>query len=184
MDPTPTLPASCLVAPVVWELDADIEWASRAEPAPPQCPAGRLYVLSTNRNRLIYWAHTSPSGHPGPGRTVRCLGGKYWWPTLERDVRVYVSSCSVCAQCKAPRHLPRGKLQPLPVPQRPWSHLSVDFITDLPPSQGNTTILVVVDRFSKSWCLIPLPGLPTALQTAEALFTHVFRHYGLPEDSV
>ncbi|KAK6297381.1 hypothetical protein J4Q44_G00319640 [Coregonus suidteri] len=29
-----------------------------------------------------------------------------------------------------------------------------------------------------------MPGLPTALQTAEALFTHVFRHYGVPEDIV
>jgi hypothetical protein len=44
MDPTPILPASCLVVPVVWELDADIERASSAEPAPPQCPAGRLYA--------------------------------------------------------------------------------------------------------------------------------------------
>ena len=42
MDPTPTLPASCLVVPVVWELDADIEQALRAEPAPLQWPAGRL----------------------------------------------------------------------------------------------------------------------------------------------
>ena len=144
---------------------------------------GRLYFPSDVRDRLICWAHTSPSsGHPGIGRTVRCLSGKYWWPTVAKDVRVYVSSCSVCAQFKAPRHLPRGKLQPLPVPQRPWSHLSVDFVTDLPPSQGNTTILVVVDRFSKSCRLLPLPGLPMALQTVEALFTHVFRHYGVPED--
>ena len=30
----------------------------------------------------------------------------------------------------------------------------------------------------------PPPGLPTALQTAEALFTHVFRHYAVPEDMV
>ena len=122
MDPTPILPASCLVAPVVWELDADIEQALRAEPSPVHCPAGRLYVPSAVRDLLIYWAHTSPSsGHPGIGRTVRCLSGRYWWPTLAKDVRVYVSSCSVCTQCKAPRHLPRGTLHPLPFPQRPWS---------------------------------------------------------------
>ena len=135
MDPTPILPASCLVAPVVWELDADIEQALCVESAPLQCPAGRLYVPSAVRDRLIYWAHTSPSsGHPAIGQTVRCLSGKYWWPTLAKDVKDYVSSCSECTQCKAPRHLPRGKLQPLPVPQQPWSHLSVDFLTDLPPS--------------------------------------------------
>ena len=48
-------------------------------------------------------------------------------------------------------------------------------------------ILVIVDRFSKreeSCRLLPLPGLPTALQPAEALFTHVSRHYGVPEDIV
>uniref|UniRef100_A0A8K9X5F7 Gypsy retrotransposon integrase-like protein 1 n=1 Tax=Oncorhynchus mykiss TaxID=8022 RepID=A0A8K9X5F7_ONCMY len=185
IEPTPILPASRLVAPVVWEVDADIERALRVEPAPAQCPTGRSYVPLGVRDKLIRWAHTLPSaGHPGIDRTVRGLRGKYWWPTLARDVRLYVSSCSVCAQSKAPRHLPRGKLQPLPVPQRPWSHLSVDFLTDLPPSQGNTTVLVVVDRFSKSCRLLPLPGLPTALQTAEALFTHVFRHYGVPEDIV
>uniref|UniRef100_A0A673Z7X0 Gypsy retrotransposon integrase-like protein 1 n=1 Tax=Salmo trutta TaxID=8032 RepID=A0A673Z7X0_SALTR len=169
IDPTPILPASCLVAPVVWEVDADIERAVRSEPTPSQCPVGLKYVPLGVRDRLIRWSHTLPSsGHPGVERTVRGLKGRYWWPTLAEDVRRYVSSCSVCAQCKAPRHLPRGKLQPLPVPQRPWTHLSVDFLTDLPPSQGNTAILVVVDRFSKSCRLLPLPGLPTALQTAEA----------------
>ena len=111
MDPTPILPASCLVSQVVWELDVDIERVSHAEPTPPQGSAGRLHVPSAVRERLIYWVSPS-SGHPGIGRTVRCLSGKYWWPTLAKDVRVYVSSCSVSSQCTAPRNLPRSKLQP------------------------------------------------------------------------
>ncbi|CDQ80947.1 unnamed protein product [Oncorhynchus mykiss] len=151
----------------------DIEQALRyvQSPVPSSVPLG-VYVPSVVHDRLIYWAHTSPSsGHPGTGRTVRCLSGRYWWPTLAKDVRVYVSSCSVCAQCKAPRHLPRGKIHPLTVPQLPWLHLLVDFLTDLPLSQGNTAILVIVDRFSKSCRHLPLPGLPTALPTVEALFT-------------
>ena len=126
------------------------------------------------RDHLISWTHTVPvSGHPGIGHTIACLTEKYWRPTLARDVWVYVSSYSICAQSKTPRHLPYGKLLPLLVPQRLWSHLSVDFVTDLPPSQGNTTILVIVDRFSKACRLLPLPQLPSAMQTAEALFTHV-----------
>ncbi|KAK3548762.1 hypothetical protein QTP70_020326 [Hemibagrus guttatus] len=44
--------------------------------------------------------------------------------------------------------------------------------------------MVVVDHFSK-WCkLIHLKGLPTAMQSAEAMFNHVFRNFGLPEDIV
>lgn len=71
-------------------------------------------------------------------------------------------------------------LQPLPIPQRPWSHLSVDFVTDLPPPKDFTTILVITDRFSKSCCLISLKGLPTVMETAHALFHQVLRIYGLP----
>ncbi|KAK3508602.1 hypothetical protein QTP70_034948 [Hemibagrus guttatus] len=41
-----------------------------------------------------------------------------------------------------------------------------------------------IKRFSKSCQLILLPGPPTALETAECLFSHVFRYYGLPEDIV
>jgi len=103
---------------------------------------------------------------------------------MTSDVRRYVQGCRECAISKSPRHLPSGKLQPLPVPTRPWSHLGVDFITDLPVSNGYTCVLVIVDRFSKSCRLIPLPGLPTAMETAELLFNYVFRYYGLPEDIV
>lgn len=87
-----------------------------------------------------------------------------------------------CAMAKTSRHLPIGKLLLLPVPHCPWSQLGMDFIMDLPPSDGNTYVLMVVDRFSKAWCLIPLKGLPTAMETAEILFNHVFRNFGLPED--
>ncbi|KAJ7997424.1 hypothetical protein DPEC_G00228830 [Dallia pectoralis] len=140
---------------VVWTDHRNLEYIRAARRLNPrQASAPRALDV---RDRLICWAHTSvSSGHPGIGRTVRCLTNKYWWPGLAKDVRLYVSSCSVCAQCKAPRHLPAG----------------------------HTTVLVVVDRFSKACRFLPLGGLPTALQTAEALFTHVFRHYGVPEDIV
>uniref|UniRef100_A0A4W5MVC4 Integrase catalytic domain-containing protein n=2 Tax=Hucho hucho TaxID=62062 RepID=A0A4W5MVC4_9TELE len=60
----------------------------------------------------------------------------------------------------------------------------MDFITGLPPSQGNTTIMVIVDRFSKAGRFIPLPKLPTAKETAELVINHVFRVFGIPQDIV
>ncbi|KAI2645523.1 Transposon Tf2-8 polyprotein [Labeo rohita] len=129
--------------------------------------------------------HQSPgSGHPGSRRTLSLLQPHYWWSSMNRDVSRYVQSCSVCATTNTPSHLPTGKLVPLPVPQRPWSHLGVDFVTDLPNSEGNTCVLVIADRFSKACKFIPLPGLPTAMDTAELLFQHVFRHFSLPEEIV
>ncbi|KAK3510131.1 hypothetical protein QTP70_026847 [Hemibagrus guttatus] len=52
------------------------------------------------------------------------------------DVKRYVQGCRECAMSKSPRHLLAGKLLPLPVPNRPWSHLGIDFIVDLPASEG------------------------------------------------
>lgn len=68
---------------------------------------------------------------------------------MSRLVTSMVQSCAVCATTKSPRCPPVVKLIPLPVLNRPWSHIAMDFVTDLPASKGYTTILIVVDRFSK-----------------------------------
>lgn len=101
---------------------------------------------------------------------------------MTQEISRYVKNCSVCAIINIPRRLPEGKLLPLPIPQRPWSHMEIEFMTDLPSSNYNTCVFV--DQFSKACKLIPLKGLPTALEAAELLFQHVFRHFGLPEDMV
>ena len=62
--------------------------------------------------------------------------------------------------------------------------MSLDFVTGLPPSEGNTVVLTVVDRFSKMGHFIPLPKLPSAKETAEVVLHHVFRLHGFPRDVV
>ncbi len=97
---------------------------------------------------------------------------------MRTDTIDFIHRCVTCNESKSPRQLPSGLLHPC----RPWSHLAIDFITDLPKSNGNPTIITVIDRFSKACRLIPLSKLPTAFETAESLCNFVFRFYGLPED--
>ncbi len=114
----------------------------------------------------ILWASLVPapnpqsasgcSGHPGCQPTLSLLQARYWWPSMSRDVNRYVHSCSVCAMSSTPCHLPVGKLVPLPIPHRPRSHMGIDFMTNLPKSEGHTCILVAVDHFSKA-CKIYSP---------------------------
>ncbi|KAI4898691.1 hypothetical protein NFI96_020791 [Prochilodus magdalenae] len=181
----PILEPRMILAPIRWDIDVEIESANSVGSIPETCPPDRLYVPPAFRDRIIIWAHTSlTSGHPGETRTLQLISGKYWWESMSSDVHHFISSCTVCSLCKTPRTLPAGKLMPLPVPSRPWSHLAVDFVTDLPNSKGNTVILTIIDRFSRGVRFIPFPQLPTAFQTAECLFNHVFRLFGVPEDIV
>ncbi|KAK3565354.1 hypothetical protein QTP86_007128 [Hemibagrus guttatus] len=184
-EPEPILPPDLFVCPITWSLDDDIRAATEEEPAPPGGPDGKAYVPTSLSLSLLDLVHASPgSGHPGRQRTLSLLKERYWWPNMAENVTHFVRGFSVCALVSTSRHLPEGKLVPLPIPRRPWSHLDIDFAMDLPVSNGFTTILVTVDCFSKACKLIPLKGLPTALETAEAFFSNVFRHCGIPQDIV
>lgn len=104
------------------------------------------------------------------------------WPHVTQEVQQYEQDCPTCTISRSTHHLPEGKLHPLPISH--WSHLGVDFITDLPESDSLTCVLVAVDPFSKACRLIPMKGLPTTMETAESLFHHVFWKFGLPKDTV
>ncbi|KAL4007301.1 hypothetical protein ACER0C_001153 [Sarotherodon galilaeus] len=182
-DPEPFLPATCVVGAITWEIEALVREAQDTDPDPG--PPGRLFVPAAVRAQVLHWGHTARfTCHPGACRTITFLQRFFWWPSLDKDAREYVRACATCARNKRPNQPRAGLLQPLPTPGRPWSHIALDFIMGLPPSSGNTTILTVVDRFSKAAHFIALPKLPTALETARLLTTHVFRLHGIPMDIV
>jgi hypothetical protein len=144
-----------------------------------------LFVPEGLRSDVIQWGHGSNIAcHPGVNRTSFLVKQRFWWPLMARDIHDFVLACSVCATGKTSNRPPDGLLQPLSVPSRPWSHIALDFITALPPSQGNTVVLTVVDRFSKAAHFVPLPKLPSAKETAVTVVDHVFRLHGLPIDVV
>lgn len=77
-----------------------------------------------------------------------------------------------------------GFYNPYQPPNRPWSHIALDFVTGLPPSMGKTVILSIIDCFSKAAHLIALQKLPTTPETAKLLVEHVFRLHGIPAEIV
>nr|KYP55632.1 Transposon Ty3-I Gag-Pol polyprotein [Cajanus cajan] len=134
---------------------------------------------------LLHEFHSTPlAGHPGVTRTLAKLQANFFWENMRKDVLTFVAQCTTCQQTKVPTQRPLGLLQPIPPPSRCWEDLSLDFIIGLPPYQGHTTILVVVDRFSKGAHFGMLPRSFTAAKVAD-LFTHmVCKLHGLPRSLI
>ncbi|KAI3365894.1 hypothetical protein L3Q82_000868 [Scortum barcoo] len=158
-EPASILPPSCIVGAASWDIETRVQEALKDHPAPNNCPKDRLFVPSNLRSLVLQWIHTSKfSCHPGIRRTLFLLQQRFWWPRMAQDTQEYINACSVCARGKSSHRAPAGFLKPLPIPHRPWSHIAVDFVSGLPPSQ--------------------------ALETASLLTDHVFRLHGLPTDIV
>jgi transposase InsO family protein len=137
--------------------------------------------------RILRAHHDNPlAGHFGVARTLELLTRNYYWPKIRYYVKRYVVSCDTCARSKAPRHRPHGELQNLPVPARKWSQLTMDFVTDLPPSghEAHDTILVVVDRYTKMAHYIPVRKGITAAQLAKVFLQNIVRLHGIPDGIV
>uniref|UniRef100_A0A8C7TRA2 Gypsy retrotransposon integrase-like protein 1 n=1 Tax=Oncorhynchus mykiss TaxID=8022 RepID=A0A8C7TRA2_ONCMY len=184
-DPEGILPEVRVVGLTVWGIERQVKQALTHTPSPHACPRNLLFVPVPTRLAVLQWAHSAKlAGHPGVRGTLASIRQRFWWPTREHDTRRFVAACSVCAQTKSGNSPPAGRLRPLPIPSRPWSHIALDFVTGLPSSAGKTVILTVVDRFSKAAHFIPLAKLPSAKETAQIIIENVFRIHGLPSDVV
>ena len=145
----------------------------------------KIFVPEDVRMSVLGSCHDHPlAGHFGVRKTLDLLQRTFWWPDLEKSCRDYVSSCAVCSRSKPARSKSWGLLRPLPVPDRPWRMIAMDFIVELPPSKGCSAIFVVVDRLSKMAHFLPLRGTPSAKETAEVFIKEIVRLHGVPANIV
>jgi RNase H-like domain found in reverse transcriptase/Reverse transcriptase (RNA-dependent DNA polymerase)/Integrase zinc binding domain/Chromo (CHRromatin Organisation MOdifier) domain/Retroviral aspartyl protease len=137
------------------------------------------------KRMILEECHDSPTaGHFGITKTLDLVSRTFYWPSMQKYIKDYVGGCDICQRSKSSNHKPYGLLQPLPIPERPWSSISVDFITQLPESKGYTAICVFVDRFTKMAHFAPTMDSIDAEGTVQLFFEKVFSAHGLPEDVV
>jgi len=94
--------------------------------------------------------------HMGQDKTIEIVRRNFWWPKMDAQIIEFVRSCPNCQKDKAARHRPSGMLHPLELPFAPWQSIAMDFITDLPLSNGCDQLWVVIDRFTKMAHFLPL----------------------------
>src|SRR6202034_788094 len=124
------------------------------------------------------------SAHGGYAKTYNHIASTYYWPRMSRDIKRYVSTCDICQKTKPRRHAPLGLLQPIPIPSQPFEVVSMDFIPELPVSDGYDNVLVIVDKLTKYAIFIPTTTTITEKGTAELFFRHVISQYGIPRQVI
>jgi len=124
------------------------------------------------------------AGHFGTYKTTGRVRANFYWPKIDENITEYVRSCDLCQRNKVIRHKKYGLLEPLEVPIRPWTAISMDFIVGLPKSDGYTKIWVIVDRFFKMAHFIPLRTEEHIKELALTFVKEIWHLHGLPESIV
>ena len=151
---------------------------------------GCLYIPDSLdlRHQIVKDHHDTPvAGHPGILATCRSICASYWWPGLSSFIRNYVKGCAVCQKFKVNMRPSKPSLVPIEsLSSRMFGQVSIDFMTDLPLSEGFDSIMVMVDHgLSKGVILTPCEkkGL-TASHTARLYIDNVYSRFGLPDKMI
>nr|GEX00854.1 putative mitochondrial protein [Tanacetum cinerariifolium] len=101
---------------------------------------------------------------------------------MRKEVKKFVRDYEICQRYKPNLEAYPGLLQPLPIPTSIWTNISMDFIEELPKSQGKDVILVVVDRCihqSRGSCAV---GLLAVIDNEFKDDIHVSAHHPRTEE--
>lgn len=130
----------------------------------------RIVVPQSLHTEVVNIVH---EGHIGLTKSFNRANEYVWWPSMRRDIS---EKCSKCDFCQI--HKPTQRKEPLvpsPIPDRPWSKISIDFFND-------AKYLVVSDCYSK-WIEI----IKTPVSSCEAIIPKlqmVFSCFGNPDEIV
>ncbi|MCO5573582.1 hypothetical protein L7F22_027354 [Adiantum nelumboides] len=104
---------------------------------------------------------------------------------LRRDVDAYVRSCLVCQMVEFDRQKVPGLLQPLPIPDRPWESIAMDFVFDLSrTTTRNDGIWTIICGFSKQAHFIPVRKKIKPEHMVKIFMQNIFKYHGMPQSIV
>lgn len=133
------------------------------------------------RTRIIETIHNSLlTGHPGREITYKMVARDFFWPGMADHIRRFIRNCDVCGRTKPWREGTQGLLKPLPIPDRLWKEISINFVEGLLESEGMTCLIVVTDRLGKGSIFVPLPDIKTET-VVQGFLRNVVAYHWLPD---
>ena len=99
-------------------------------------------------------------------------------------MKEFIQSRDTCARGKVAQQRLYGLFHPLPIPKGPWLLLSMNFTTNLPPTNGKDSIFVIVNRLTKMAHFISYTKTITGKETSKLFLDNIYCIHRLPNDIV
>jgi hypothetical protein len=137
----------------------------------------RILVPPSLRDQLIRQHHADlqPVSH---SKVLTSLARHYFWNSMKTDVRRVCEDCELCENEKGKRRLAHG-LFAFDTTDKPRSRYSMDFQGQGLATSGKTEALALIDSFTKTVILIPLPDRQATTLVPRLLDELHFRHGSL-----
>ena len=103
---------------------------------------------------------------------------------MSHDIELYSKTCGTCATSKDANSKPTGLLHSLPIPNRPWQSIGLDFMGPLPKANDYDYLLVVIDQLTSQVHLVPTTTTVTTRGIMWLILKEVVRLHGIPESIV
>nr|GEU49514.1 putative reverse transcriptase domain-containing protein [Tanacetum cinerariifolium] len=120
------------------------------------------------RTKIMDEAHkTRYFVHPRADKMYYEIREMYWWPSMKKEIAIYVSKCLTYAKVKAEHQRPSGLLQQPEIPEWKWEKIAMDFITKFPSMEKLARLYI--DE------IVARHGVPTSIiSDRDGLFTSRF----------
>ncbi|UYV80316.1 hypothetical protein LAZ67_18002376 [Cordylochernes scorpioides] len=142
--------------------------------------------ISTNRIRpyipeecrLNIFTSIHGLSHPGIKTTVREVTSRYIWLNINKDIRNWTKGCINCQKSKITRHT-KTEYGEFGKPDERFGTVHIDLIGPLPPSEGKTYCLTLIDRFTNWVEVLPLEDIK-ADTIIKSFYKEWISRYGTP----
>ena len=105
-----------------------------------------LVIPKSGKYTVLVEAHDK-LGHQGTTLTYCLIKYQYYWKGMNKDIRKYITNCTLC-------HREKAKVQAYPlhmieIPDRPFNKIAIDLVTECETSNsGNKHILTIIDHLT------------------------------------
>ena len=127
---------------------------------PVQCTSGdyiflyyhrgqKLFIVPTGmKSEMLELAHSQfLSGHQGRNKTHQLLLQSYWWPSVFKDICLYIDHCKICVMTKTD-NCQKSNLGNRPFPTKSKEVVSTDFIVELEKSVKDNIHILTPSKHS------------------------------------